>query len=515
MSARRARLSLGVEAARHLSVARELERAGRQIDHQRQLRLRPDRLVAHALAAQIEAQAARRQLSGQREARRRHLGERRRAHGDVGGLEPDAAARIVRRAAQAEATAELAAHIGRADAPEQGERQPLQRSLRRDPLRRQLECAGEARLAEAQVQILYLNGAASQGDGRRTGQAQRLLSQTPAQLLEAQLRALAERNAGAGIEVEGRVGLPARSHPDVQRLRWPLGADAALGERHLAPSEALDRQVGNDAGRMQGVGDAAAQLEPAEPPEIAREVAADGGQGDGLRAVRGRGARLELGRPRQPRRQQRSELAQLLDPPGQLALDQPALEIDRQVAAGTGARRAQTHVAEPELWATQLDAGRELGRDVPRLCGQAEPAVRGLGGTLGRGGERERVDVLAGDQQIGALCGELERRPRDGAAQLRPCGQPSSELQAEARRQRGKVRQVDGQRSSQRLRGQAELEPAIERGVAPLDAQMGDLDAVVRAPRWRWPPGSGQARAARPVLRADPPARARRRTGRC
>ena len=231
---------LAIEAAGHLAVGGDLERAGREIEHERQLRLRPDRLLAHALAAQIEAQAARRQLSGQREARRRHVGERGRGHGDVGGLEPDAAARIVRRPAQAEAAAELAAQLRRAEAPEQGERQLLERRLRRDLLRRQIECAGEARLAEAQVEIADRDAVAGQGDRGRAGQAQRLVGQAPVELLDAHSRALARGDAGASIEVERRVGLPGRGDPDVQRLRRALGADAALAERHLALREALD-----------------------------------------------------------------------------------------------------------------------------------------------------------------------------------------------------------------------------------------------------------------------------------
>ena len=84
-------------------------------------------------------------------------------------------------------------------------------------------------------------------------------------------------------------------------------------------------------------------------------------------------------------------------------------------------------------------AGRELGRDVPRRRGQAELAVRGLGRALDRGGERQRIEVLAGDQQAGALRDQLDRRPRDRAAQLRACGQRPVELQAEQRRQRGEV----------------------------------------------------------------------------
>ena len=229
---------LGIEAAGDLAVARDLERAGGEIDHERQLRLRPDRLLAHALAAQIEAQAARRQLSGQREARRRHVGERWRRHGDVGRLQPDAAARIVRRPAQAEAAAEPAAQLRRAEAPEQGQRQLLERRLRHDLLRAQIEGAGDARLAEAQVQIADRDGAAGQGDGGRAGQAQRLVGQAPVEPFDAHARALAQGDAGASIELERRVGLAGRGDPDVQRRRCALGADAALPERQRALVEA-------------------------------------------------------------------------------------------------------------------------------------------------------------------------------------------------------------------------------------------------------------------------------------
>ena len=279
---------------------------------------------------------------------------------------------------------------------------------------------------------------------------------------------------------KGAWASPARGDPDVQRRRCALGADAALPEHQRALLEARQGQIGGDPRRTQRVGDAAAQLELAEPAESAREVAAARAQGDLLRAVPGRGARLELERARERRRQQRGERAQLLAPAGQLALDQPALEIDRQVAPRPGARRAQAHVAQPELRATQLDRRREFGRDVPRRRSQAELAVCGLARALDRGGERERIELLAGDQQAGAPRGQLDRGLVHGAAQPRLRGQRPVELEAEERRQRCEVVQIDAQRAVQRLPGQAQLEPAVERGSGPLDPQVGDLDAVVR-----------------------------------
>ena len=141
---------------------------------------------------------------------------------------------------------------------------------------------------------------------------------------------------------------PVERRGDVQRRRRPLGVHIAPADLDLVPVQIVEPQIGGDPGRAEGIGDARLQVEPPRAAEIAAEVAAPCRERDRLGAMLGHGAGLELDLPAQLNRQQRRERSKLLDPAGERAVDQRALEIERQIARDPGLRRAQRHVGEPQ-----------------------------------------------------------------------------------------------------------------------------------------------------------------------